>query len=332
VKIAVVGIGAMGSVYAGLLASAGHEVWAVDPWQEHVEAIRERGLRVEGASGDRVVRLRTTTDAAEVGEAELVVIATKAMNVEAASESARVLVGPETLVLSIQNGLGGPDLAAAILGEERVAVGVAAGFGASIVEPGHVHHHGLELIRLGERKGPATPRIEAISQVWRAAGFNVQTYDDIDRLVWEKLICNVTFSGPCTVLGCTIGEVIADPHAWTVASQCAQEAFEVARALGVSDLAIIFRHVVPNTLAPVVVAATLGVGYAIILEASASFLGLGVQPPTASWGSMLYRAQGLMVQAPWVAIFPGLMILVTVMAINFLGDGLRDALDPRTRT
>jgi peptide/nickel transport system permease protein len=104
-----------------------------------------------------------------------------------------------------------------------------------------------------------------------------------------------------------------------------------ARALGVSDLAIIFRHVVPNTLTPVVVAATLGVGYAIILEASASFLGLGVQPPTASWGSMLYRAQGLMVQAPWVAIFPGLLILVTVMAINFLGDGLRDALDPRTR-
>jgi peptide/nickel transport system permease protein len=104
-----------------------------------------------------------------------------------------------------------------------------------------------------------------------------------------------------------------------------------ARALGVNDRAIIFRHVLPNTLAPVVVAATLGVGYAIILEASASFLGLGVQPPTASWGSMLYRAQGLMIQAPWVAIFPGLMILVTVMAINFLGDGLRDALDPRAR-
>jgi peptide/nickel transport system permease protein len=104
-----------------------------------------------------------------------------------------------------------------------------------------------------------------------------------------------------------------------------------ARALGGLDRAIIFRHILPNTLAPVVVAATLGVGYAIILEASASFLGLGVQPPTASWGSMLYRAQGLMIQTPWVAIFPGLMILLTVMAINFLGDGLRDALDPRAR-
>jgi peptide/nickel transport system permease protein len=102
-----------------------------------------------------------------------------------------------------------------------------------------------------------------------------------------------------------------------------------ARAIGVPDAAIIFRHILPNTLAPVVVAATLGVGHAIILEASASFLGLGVQPPTASWGSMLNRAQGLLVVAPWVAIFPGLLILVTVMAINFLGDGLRDALDPR---
>jgi len=110
-----------------------------------------------------------------------------------------------------------------------------------------------------------------------------------------------------------------------------QDFVMAAKALGQQDRAIIFRHVLPNTLAPVVVAATLGVGYAIILEASASFLGLGVQPPTASWGSMLYRAQGLMIQAPWVAIFPGLMILLTVMAINFLGDGLRDALDPRAQ-
>lgn len=110
-----------------------------------------------------------------------------------------------------------------------------------------------------------------------------------------------------------------------------QEFVLAARAVGLSDLPIIFRHMLPNALAPVVVWATLGVGHAIILEASASFLGLGVQPPTASWGSMLNRAQGLLTVAPWVAIFPGLLILTTVMAINFLGDGLRDALDPRMR-
>src|SRR5262249_37725782 len=86
VKIAVVGAGAMGSVYAALLGSAGHEVWAVDRWREHVEAICERGLRVEGASGDRIVPIRATTNAAEAGEAELVILATKAMDVEAAAE------------------------------------------------------------------------------------------------------------------------------------------------------------------------------------------------------------------------------------------------------
>jgi peptide/nickel transport system permease protein len=104
-----------------------------------------------------------------------------------------------------------------------------------------------------------------------------------------------------------------------------------ARASGVDDRAIMVRHILPNSLAPVIVAATLGIGHAIILEASASFLGLGVQPPTASWGSTLNRAQEVMVMAPWVAIFPGLMILLTVLCVNFIGDGLRDALDPHTR-
>jgi 2-dehydropantoate 2-reductase len=233
VKIAIVGAGAMGSVYAGLLGSAGHEVWAVDQWAEHVDAIRERGLRVEGASGDRVVRIHATTDAAEPGEAELVVIATKAMDVVAAAEHARPLVGESTLVLSIQNGLGGPDAAARVLGEGRVAVGVAGGFGASVIAPGHVHHNGFELVRLGERAGPVTPRIEAAADVWRSAGFTVRTYDDVGRLVWEKLVCNVAFSGACSVLGRTIGEVMADEAAWDVSSCCATEAFQVALARGI---------------------------------------------------------------------------------------------------
>ena len=233
-RIAVVGAGAMGSVYAGLLASAGHELWAVDPWHEHVRAIQERGLRVEGASGDRVVRIHATTDPAEVPEAELVIIATKAMDVGAACESVRILAGPKAPVLSIQNGLGAPDIAADRLAEDRVVVGVAGGFGASIVQPGHVHHHGLELLRLGERKGPATARVRAVADIWRAAGFNVQPSDDVDQVIWEKLIFNASFSGPCAVLGCTIGEVIADRPAWTVATRCAQEALDVARALGVA--------------------------------------------------------------------------------------------------
>lgn len=233
-KIAIVGTGAMGSVYAGLLADAGNEVWAIDVDAGHVAAIRERGLRVRGASGDRVVRVRATTDPAEAGVAELVVIATKSMDVEAAAEAARPLVGPDTLVVPIQNGLGSADRVARILGEERVAIGVVGGFGASVVEPGHVHHHGLELVRLGERSGAATPRIERVAEVWREAGFRVQTYDDVDRLVWEKLVCNVCFSGTCALLELTVGQVIDDRDAWSVASRCAAEAYAVARARGIA--------------------------------------------------------------------------------------------------
>ncbi|HJV46367.1 MAG TPA: oligopeptide ABC transporter permease [Bacillota bacterium] len=104
-----------------------------------------------------------------------------------------------------------------------------------------------------------------------------------------------------------------------------------ARSVGMSDARIIFGHLLPNASAPIIVAATLGVGNVILAESGLSFLGLGIQPPIPSWGNMLQGAQSLsvMVTAPWYPFFPGMMILLTVLAFNFLGDGLRDALDPR---
>jgi len=104
---------------------------------------------------------------------------------------------------------------------------------------------------------------------------------------------------------------------------------EAARCVGARDLRIIVRHILPNSLAPIIVAATLGVAAAIISESTLSFLGLGIQPPTPSWGNMLKDAPSEMNQAPWIAIFPGLFIFLAVVSINFIGDGLRDALDPR---
>jgi len=104
-----------------------------------------------------------------------------------------------------------------------------------------------------------------------------------------------------------------------------------SRTVGVSNARIIFRHLLPNALAPVIVAATFGMANAILLEAGLSFLGLGVQPPTPSWGNMLKDAQSLTVleSMPWLWIPPGTMIALAVLSINFIGDGLRDALDPR---
>lgn len=103
-----------------------------------------------------------------------------------------------------------------------------------------------------------------------------------------------------------------------------------ARATGTSNLAIIFRHILPNTMAPIIVSATLGVANAILSEAYISFLGLGVQPPTATWGNMLDGAYNYVESAPWLWIFPGTLVVLTVLSINFVGDGLRDALDPRS--
>jgi ABC-type dipeptide/oligopeptide/nickel transport system permease subunit len=104
---------------------------------------------------------------------------------------------------------------------------------------------------------------------------------------------------------------------------------QAARALGASDARIVGRHVLPNVLAPVVVAATLGVGGAIMAEAALSFVGLGAAPPTPSWGAMVAEGRDLLRVAPWVSLFPGLAIGLTVVGINLLGDGLRDALTAR---
>jgi peptide/nickel transport system permease protein len=107
-----------------------------------------------------------------------------------------------------------------------------------------------------------------------------------------------------------------------------KEFVSASRALGASDSRLIFMRILPNSIGPLLVSATLEMAYAIITESGLSYLGFGIQPPTPSWGNILQSAQLHVYRAPWLAIFPGLMIFVTVMAINFIGDGLRDAFDP----
>jgi peptide/nickel transport system permease protein len=108
-----------------------------------------------------------------------------------------------------------------------------------------------------------------------------------------------------------------------------KEFVDAARVSGAKNARIMWRHILPNAASPIIVAATLRVGNAIITESTLSYLGFGIQPPMPTWGNMLKNAQSEMIRAPWVAIFPGLFIFVTVVAINYVGDGLRDALDPR---
>nr|WP_231701907.1 nickel transporter permease [Crassaminicella thermophila] len=110
-----------------------------------------------------------------------------------------------------------------------------------------------------------------------------------------------------------------------------QEFIEAARSVGSSDIRIIFKHILPNCLAPIIVQATLGVAFAILTAAGLSFIGLGIQPPTPEWGAMLSGGRGYIRDYAYMTLFPGLAIMITILALNFLGDGLRDALDPKLK-
>lgn len=233
-KIGIIGSGAMGSVYGALLADAGNQVWMFDQWQEHVDAMRRDGLRCEGASGDRTVPVGATTSAAEAGPCELAIVATKVMDIEAALAGAAAMIGPETLVLAIQNGLGNVERVRRVLGDDHLLFGIAGGFGAELVAPGHVHHNGMEAINLAELAGGVTARLERVAEVWRGAGFTVKVFDDLQPVVWSKLVANVAFSAVCTITGMRVGQARDNEWAWGIARASVAEAVAVAGAKGIA--------------------------------------------------------------------------------------------------
>jgi len=142
----------------------------------------------------------------------------------------------------------------------------------------------------------------------------------------ERSIFNIM-----VVIGLTSWTGLARMVRGQILSLREQEFVLAARALGASDARIIFRHILPNALAPVIVSATLRIGGAILSESSLSFLGIGVPEPFPSWGSILNNGRSYLLQAPWITTVPGILIFLTVLAFNYVGDGLRDALDPRLK-
>lgn len=229
----------MGSIYAGLLASTDgadqNQVCVVDLWQEHIKQINDYGLRVEGASGDRMVdRLDATTDIADAGTSDLFIIATKASGVGPAAQAIAPYLDDHSLVLTIQNGLGGGERIAEFVPTDNVLLGVAEGFGASIKAPGHAHHNAMNLIRIGELGGGMTERLQRIVAVWQEAGFKARAFGDINQLIWEKYLCNCTYSAPCTVFDCTIGELMSDSDRFELALKCALEVYEIGKALKIN--------------------------------------------------------------------------------------------------
>jgi 2-dehydropantoate 2-reductase len=228
-RIAVVGCGAMGSIYGALLASSGHDVIAIDNNSEHVLAINTHGLRVTGASGDRCIKIPAYTQPPDQ-PTELLIIAVKGRQIKPACTLAKPLLNTETVILTIQNGLGSSDEVADLVGSERLIVGVAQGFGASLTAPGHAHHNAMKAIKMGAYSEAGKRWVSPVTEIFQKAGFDATSTTDILAMQWEELICNAAYSALCALTGQTIGEVMNDPIIGPVSRNAATEAWQIALA------------------------------------------------------------------------------------------------------
>lgn len=232
IKIAVVGCGAMGSIYAGLLAEGGNDVLVIDANPINVATINQRGLRIEGASGDRAIAIAACTSIPKVA-VDLVIVAVKATQVAGLAPELRVLLSPDTIVLTIQNGVGSAEVLASFVPAQQLAIGIAGGFGAETRGPAHVFHGSMNMIRMGPFADLSMVAIERIATIWRQAGFTAEAVSNVLAMQWEKLICNAAYSAPCALTGMTVGEIMDDLEMGPVSRAAATEACAIACALDI---------------------------------------------------------------------------------------------------
>lgn len=234
-KIAIIGTGAMGSIYAARLSDAGHSVCAIDVWADHVDAINSGGLTIDGPEGQlRATNVRAIRELPSDEPFDLYIIATKSFGVHKSAEAIAKTLTPNAMVLTIQNGLGAGDDVAAFIPKSQIILGVAEGFGASMTGPAHAAHTSMKQIRLGLMQGAKEHRLSRVVDAWRDGGFHVEIYGDIAQLIWEKLLCNVALSGPCTVFDKNVAELSAHDAEWSIALSCMKEAFAIGTRLGIN--------------------------------------------------------------------------------------------------
>lgn len=233
-RIAIIGCGSMGTIFAGLLAKSGNDVAVILRDKKAAEHIANNGIKVEGASGDTSVAVRAYSEAPSNEVFDLVILSVKATQIEAAAKSAIPLLSENTAILTIQNGLGSADIVASILGEDKLMIGIAGGFGAQLIGPGHTYHNNMQIVRMGAYSNLDFSIVDKVASVWLAAGFSAEAVNSIAVMQWEKIICNVAYSAPCAITGMTVGEVMNDPDVGPISRAAAQEAWDIAKASGIA--------------------------------------------------------------------------------------------------
>lgn len=232
-SVVVVGAGAMGSVFGGLLAEGGLDVTLVDVWPEHVRAIRERGLRMVGQGGDRIIKVKITDDARGIHHGDIVFFQCKATGNKVAAESiSHLFKNSNSIAVSFQNGLGNEAEIGAIIGEDRILAGLTAQ-AAMLEAPGVVRNHADLPSYVGEVAGGASDRVIALAQCLSSHGLTTHASAQIMQDKWRKLLVNIAFAATSGLTELSLGGVLSVPALKDTAIRAMEEASVVAAATGV---------------------------------------------------------------------------------------------------
>ena len=234
-KICMLGAGALGSVIGGTLAQGGSEVYFVDQWKEHVDKICENGLRMTDEKEDWSVTIDARTSAEGIGTADLVIVLVKSFATKTAVTQLKEtnVIGENTLVMSLQNGLGNEEAIAEIIGEKNVISGKTY-VGGRLIEPGYVSA-GVKgkYTYIGEMTGEITDRIQKVAEEFNKAGLLCEVSDNIRGLIWDKLLINVAAGALCGITRLPYGPLYEEEYIKETAVMAIKEAIEVAKAAGV---------------------------------------------------------------------------------------------------
>ena len=232
-KFSILGAGALGSAMGGVLTEAGHEVWLITRNAAHVDAINQHGLTLRTAGVDRKVKAKASTQPQAAGVVDCVIVLVKSAQTEAALQAAQSLIGADTCVLSLQNGLGHEDLISAIVGKQRVLAGKTY-CGGQMIAPGHVicGHVDKDTL-IGELDGAISPRAVHIADAFNAAGLRTTVSGNIMGTMWDKLFINVATGAISGITRLAYGDLYQMPQLQAVAVAAVTEAMAVAKALGV---------------------------------------------------------------------------------------------------
>jgi 2-dehydropantoate 2-reductase len=231
-RVAVVGAGAMGCLYGGHLAEAGVEVSLVDVWREHVDAINAKGLHIAGISGDRDVHVPATTKPETVGEVDLVLLFVKSYDTAQAVKGSGPLIGGDTKVLTLQNGLGNLEAISEAVGAGRVLGGTTS-HGSTLVGPGEIRHAGVGPTVIGALETGSRSTAEKVADTFNGASLRTRVSDDVRGDIWGKVLVNLGINALTALTGLRNGQLLEAPELRRLMRIAVEEGVKVAEADGV---------------------------------------------------------------------------------------------------